>query len=202
MTHAIPTLSYAYDALEPHIDAKTMEIHHSKHHQAYVDKLNLALEKHPDLAEKSVDDLITDLNAIPQDIRTAVRNHGGGHWNHSFFWSIMSPNAGGTPSGELSEAINTTWGSFEKFQEAFANAAIGVFGSGWIWLIKERDGTLSIMTTPNQDSPISQGKNPVLGLDVWEHGYYLKHQNRRAEYVKSWWNVVDWRTIEKYFNHL
>lgn len=198
MTHTVPSLPYDYNALEPHIDEQTMRIHHGKHHQAYVDKLNAALEKHPELQGKAVAELLADLQRIPEDIRAAVRNHGGGHANHTFFWEIMAPD-GGNPAGAAADAIAKKWGSLGKFQEEFANAAAGVFGSGWAWLVKEKDGSLSIMTTPNQDSPLSQGKTPVLGLDVWEHAYYLKHQNKRPEYIKAWWNVVNWKKVDERF---
>ncbi len=197
MKYELPKLSYNYNALEPYIDAKTMEIHYTKHHQTYVDKLNAALEKYPELQKKSLEDLLKNLDSVPQDIRNAVRNHGGGHYNHSLFWQIMAPN-GGNVSGYLATAISKNFGSFEKFKEEFSNAAASVFGSGWAWLINNR-GNLRIITTPNQDSPIMQGKAPILGLDVWEHAYYLKYQNRRPEYIQNWWNVVNWREVEKRF---
>ncbi len=198
MAHTLPPLPYAYDALEPHIDARTMEIHYTKHHQTYVTKLNEALEKYPQLADKSAEELIADLDMVPEDIRTAVRNHGGGHVNHSFFWEIMSPSGGGEPKGKLKEAMDKAFGSFEKFKEQFAAAAASRFGSGWAWLIADA-GVLSIVSTPNQDSPITDGKMPILGLDVWEHAYYLKYQNKRPDYVTAWWNVVNWTEVGKRF---
>jgi superoxide dismutase, Fe-Mn family len=196
MPFTLPQLPYAYDALEPHIDAKTMEIHHTKHHQTYIDKLNAALEGHEDLAEKTVEDLITDLDAIPEKIRTAVRNHGGGHANHSLFWTIMSPDGGGEPTGEVAQAITSDLGGFEKFKEVFTTAAAGQFGSGWAWVVVD-GGKLVVTATPNQDSPLSQGKTPILGLDVWEHAYYLKFQNKRPDYIAAWWNVVNWEEVDK-----
>lgn len=196
MKYELPKLPYAYDALEPYIDAKTMEIHYTKHHQAYVNKLNEALAKHAELENKSLEELLKQLEVVPEDIRTAVRNHGGGHYNHSTFWRLMAPKAGGEPKGKLSEAIQTTFGDFTKFKEQFTGAAAGVFGSGWAWLVK--DGLkLMIVTTPNQDNPISKGQLPILGLDVWEHAYYLKYQNRRPEYIEAWWNVVNWEEVAK-----
>ena len=196
MPHELPSLPYAYDALDPHIDAQTMEIHHSKHHQTYVNNLNAALEKHPELADKGLDDLLSDLSAIPDDIRTAVRNNGGGHANHSMFWPAMSPNGGGEPSGELADAINGAFGSFSDFKDQFTKAAIGRFGSGWAWLCLD-GGKLIITSTPNQDNPISDGLKPILGLDVWEHAYYLKYQNKRPAYIEAWWNVVNWEEVAK-----
>lgn len=198
MTYTLPQLPYAYDALEPYIDKETMNIHHTKHHNTYVTNLNKALEGHDDLASKSVEDLISDLNAVPEEIRTAVRNNGGGHANHSLFWTLLSPNGGGEPKGALLDAINSKFGSFEKFKEQFAAAAAGRFGSGWAWLVVH-NGELEIMSTPNQDSPLSEGKKPVLGLDVWEHAYYLKYQNRRPEYISAFWNVVNWDEVEKLY---
>lgn len=200
MTHTLPKLSYEYNALEPYIDAKTMEIHHTKHHQAYIDKLNAALEKYPDLAEKSVEELLKDLSAVPEDIRKAVQNHGGGHYNHSLFWTMMSPNAGGVPSGELATALNSTFESFDAFKKLFADAAAARFGSGWVWLTKDSTGTLEVTSTANQDSPISEGKEVLLGLDVWEHAYYLNYQNKRPDYVEAFWNVVNWSEVEKRFS--
>lgn len=194
--HELPALPYAFDALEPYIDAQTMEIHHGRHHQTYVNNLNAALDKHPELYEKSVEELISDLNAVPEDIRTAVRNNGGGHANHSLFWQIMSPNGGGEPSGALAEAIKKTFGSFEQFKEKFTQAAIGRFGSGWAWLVVN-NGQLEIMSTPNQDSPLMEGKTPILGLDVWEHAYYLKYQNRRPDYVNAFYNVINWDEVAR-----
>lgn len=196
MSHTLPTLPYAFTALEPHIDARTMEIHFTKHHQAYVNNLNAALEKYPAFGEKTVEELVADLDMVPEDIRAAVRNNGGGHLNHSMFWEMMAPSAGGKPSGALLAAIEKTFSSFEKFQEEFAKAAASRFGSGWAWLVV--DGrNLSIMSTANQDNPITDGKTPILGLDVWEHAYYLNYQNRRPEYVQAWWQVVNWKEVEK-----
>lgn len=194
MAFELPKLPYAVDALEPHIDAQTMTLHHDKHHQAYVNGLNAALEKHPELADKSLEDLLMDLNAVPEDIRTAVRNHGGGTWNHTMFWEIMGPNAGGNPGGELGQAIESTFGSFEAFKSEFEKAATTRFGSGWAWLVRNGNG-LSVVSTANQDNPMSDGMSPVMGIDVWEHAYYLKYQNRRPEYVSSWWNVVNWDAV-------
>ena len=196
MSHTLPTLPYAFSALEPHIDAKTMEIHFTKHHQAYIDNLNKALDKHPELHEKSVEELVADLDMVPEDIRGAVRNHGGGHLNHSMFWQILAPNAGGEPSGKLADAIKATFGSFTSFQEQFATASMGRFGSGWGWLVVDGKN-LAIVSTANQDNPITEGKTPILGLDVWEHAYYLHYQNRRADYVKAFWNVVNWKEVEQ-----
>ena len=200
MAHELPALPYAPTALEPHIDAKTMEIHHGKHHAAYVTNLNKALESAPDLAGKSVDELCKNISSVPESIRAAVRNNGGGHWNHSFFWKLMKPSAEGKPVGKLAEAINADFGSFEAFQEKFAAAAAGRFGSGWAWLCV-KDGKLAICSTANQDNPLMGetagcGGTPVLGLDVWEHAYYLNYQNRRPDYVKAWWNVVNWAQAE------
>jgi Fe-Mn family superoxide dismutase len=193
MAFTLPSLPYAYDALEPHIDKLTMEIHHSKHHQAYVTNVNKALESAPELAGKGLGDLLANnLAAVPEAIRTAVRNNGGGHWNHSLFWEIMGPGKGGAPAGSLAQAINAKFGTFDHFKEKFNAAAIGRFGSGWAWLIKTSDGGVDIMSTPNQDNPLMEGKHAVIGLDVWEHAYYLKYQNRRPEYVTNWWNVVNW----------
>ena len=194
MAHQLPSLPYAFDALEPHIDAQTMQIHHGKHHQAYINNLNAALEAHPDLQAKSVEDLIKDLNALPEAIRTAVRNNGGGHANHSLFWTLMAPNAGGAPTGKAADAINGAFGSFDSFKEQFGKAATTRFGSGWAWLVSS-SGKLAIESTANQDSPIMEGKKPILGLDVWEHAYYLKYQNRRPDYVAAFWNVVNWNTV-------
>lgn len=199
----LPTLPYAYDSLEPYIDARTMEIHHTKHHQAYINKLNEALEKHPELDKKSLEELLGNLNSVPDDIRTAVRNHGGGHINHSLFWKIMGPGAGGEPNGAMAKAVADSFGDFVKFKEEFGKAAAGIFGSGWAWLVLNAEhGTdnkeqLKIITTPNQDNPISQGLRPLLGLDVWEHAYYLKYQNKRPDYISAWWNVVNWSEVEK-----
>jgi Fe-Mn family superoxide dismutase len=192
MAFELPKLPYAVDALEPYIDAQTMTIHHDKHHQAYVTNLNGALDKHPELASKSLEDLLMDLNSVPEDIRTVVRNHGGGTWNHTMFWEIMGPNAGGSPSGALAQGIDSAFGSFDAFKAEFEKAANGRFGSGWAWLVKKGSG-LAIVSTANQDNPMSENMTPILGIDVWEHAYYLKYQNRRAEYVTNWWNVVNWK---------
>ncbi len=196
MAHELPALPYDYKALEPHIDARTMEIHHSKHHQGYVSKLNAALEKHPDLGSKNVEALIGDLDSLPDDIRVAVRNNGGGHANHSLFWQIMKPSGGGKPSGALADAINSTFGDFDQFKQQFSNAAATRFGSGWAWLVAV-DGKLIVESTPNQDSPLMRGMTPILGLDVWEHAYYLKYQNRRPDYIAAWWNVINWDDVAK-----
>jgi Fe-Mn family superoxide dismutase len=203
MAYELPKLPYAYNALEPHIDARTMEIHHSKHHQAYVTNLNNAIKGKADLEKKSVEELIRDLNSVPEDIRAAVRNNGGGHANHSFFWKIMGPNAGGEPKGKLADDIKSTFGGFDQFKEKFADAGVKRFGSGWAWLIKNNSGKLEIVSTANQDSPL-MGKavsgaegTPVLGVDVWEHAYYLNYQNRRPDYIKAWWNVVNWDAVAK-----
>jgi Fe-Mn family superoxide dismutase len=197
--HELPPLPYAYDALEPYIDELTMRIHHDKHHQAYVDNLNAALEKHPALQDKSVEELVKNLDAVPEDIRTAVRNHGGGHFNHTMFWLIMGPNGGGEPGGKLGEAIQAAFGSFESFKEQFNKAAMGRFGSGWAWLCVDAKKNLVITSTANQDTPLADGLIPILGLDVWEHAYYLKYQNRRGEYVQAWWNVVNWGEVATRF---
>jgi len=197
MPHELPKLPYSYEALEPHIDASTMEIHHTKHHQAYVNNLNAALEKHHNLQTRSVEELIKDLNAIPEDIRTAVRNNGGGHLNHSMFWPMMSYHGGGEPKGDLVAAIKSSFGDFASFKDQFSKAAAGRFGSGWAWLCIDKSGKLVINSTPNQDNPISDGLKPILGLDVWEHAYYLKYQNRRADYIGAWWNVVNWEQVAK-----
>ncbi len=198
MAFTLPNLPYDFGALEPHIDAKTMEIHHGKHHQTYVNNLNAAVEKAPELGTKSIDDLMRGINSVPEAVRTAVRNNGGGHWNHSMFWQIMAPNAGGEPGGALGKAITSTFGDFAKFKEQFNAAGAGRFGSGWVWLIND-GGKLSITSTPNQDNPLMEGKNAILGLDVWEHAYYLKYQNRRPDYMNAWWNVVNWKEVEKRF---
>jgi len=203
MAYELPKLPYAYNALEPHIDARTMEIHHTKHHQAYITNLNNAIKGKADLEKKSVEDLIRDLNSVPEDIRTAVRNNGGGHANHSFFWKIMGPNAGGEPKGKLADDIKSTFGGFDQFKEKFADAGVKRFGSGWAWLLKNNSGKLEIVSTANQDSPL-MGKavsgtegTPILGVDVWEHAYYLNYQNRRPDYIKAWWNVVNWDAVAK-----
>jgi Fe-Mn family superoxide dismutase len=198
MAFTLPELPYAYDALEPHIDKRTMEIHHTKHHQAYITNVNKALEGHPDLASKSICDLMKGLSSVPENIRTAVRNNGGGHWNHSMFWKIMAPNAGGQPSGELAAAINSTFGSFDNFKTQFADAATKRFGSGWAWLSVDK-GKLLVESTANQDTPISEGRSPILGLDVWEHAYYLNYQNRRPDYITAFWNVVNWPEVAARF---
>jgi len=196
MAHSLPPLPYPHDALEPHIDKQTMEIHHGKHHAAYVNNLNAALEKHPDLQSKSIEDLIRGSSTVPEAIRTAVRNNGGGHVNHTMFWQIMGPNAGGAPSGAIADAINGSFGSFDKLKEELKKAATGRFGSGWAWVI-ESGGKLTVESTANQDSPLMEGKKPVFGIDVWEHAYYLKYQNRRPDYIDAWWNVVNWAEINK-----
>jgi Fe-Mn family superoxide dismutase len=197
MPHTLPPLPYAANALEPHIDAQTMEIHHGKHHNAYVTNLNAALEKAPELANKPLDELLKNLSSVPEAIRTAVRNNGGGHWNHSQFWKTMGPNGGGAPTGKLADAIKSAFGDFEKFKEQFNAAGVGRFGSGWVWLVNE-GGKLAITSTPNQDNPLMDGKSaPLLGNDVWEHAYYLKYQNRRPDYLKAWWNTVNWGEVAK-----
>jgi Fe-Mn family superoxide dismutase len=196
--YSLPALPYEPAALEPHIDAQTMQIHHGKHHNAYVTNLNAAIEKAPELKGKKLPEILANLNQVPEAIRGAVRNNGGGHWNHSAFWRLMSPKGGGEPKGELAKAIASSFGSFATFKEQFAAAAMGRFGSGWAWLITD-GGKLSIMSTPNQDNPVMEGKTAVLGLDVWEHAYYLKYQNRRADYVGAWWNVVNWDEVAKNF---
>jgi len=197
MAHELPPLPYPKEALEPHIDAQTMEIHHGKHHAAYVNNLNKALAGKPDLEKRSVYELISHLDSLPQEIRTVVRNNGGGHANHTMFWKLMGPNAGGKPSGKLAEEIDATFGSFDAFKEKFEAAGVGRFGSGWAWLIVNKAGKLEIASTANQDSPIMEGNKPVLGNDVWEHAYYLKYQNRRPDYLKAWWNVVNWNEVAK-----
>jgi Fe-Mn family superoxide dismutase len=196
MAFTLPPLPYDFAALEPHIDAKTMEIHHGKHHQAYVNNLNAAIEKVPDLASKSLDDLMRGGSKLPEAVRTAIRNNGGGHWNHSMFWQIMAPKAGGEPGGNLGPAIKSAFGDFAKFREQFSAAGVGRFGSGWAWLINT-GGKLSITSTPNQDNPLMEGQKAIMGLDVWEHAYYLKYQNRRPDYISAWWNVVNWKEVEK-----
>jgi Fe-Mn family superoxide dismutase len=198
MAFTLPALPYANDALEPSIDARTMEIHHTKHHQAYVNNLNAAIEKAPELQGKSLDDLMRGINSVPEAVRTAVRNNGGGHWNHSMFWELMGPNKGGEPTGALADAIKQAFGDFSKFKEQFAAAATTRFGSGWAWLVND-GGKLSITSTPNQDTPLMDGKRAILGLDVWEHAYYLKYQNRRPEYITAWWNVVNWDAVAARF---
>jgi Fe-Mn family superoxide dismutase len=197
MAHELPPLPYAPNALEPHIDARTMEIHHGKHHAAYVTNLNKALESAPDLATKSVEELISDLNAVPENVRTAVRNNGGGHVNHTMFWQIMGPNAGGKPDGELASAIDGAFGSFDAFVEKVNAAGVGRFGSGWAWLSLDKSGNLVVHSTANQDNPLMDGMQPILGVDVWEHAYYLNYQNRRPDYLKAWWNVVNWSEVAR-----
>ena len=199
MAFQLPPLPYSFDALEPHIDAKTMEIHHDRHHQTYVNNLNGAIEKHPELGNKSVEDLLRDINSVPEDIRTVVRNNGGGHANHTLFWEIMGPNGGGEPSGELANAIKSAFGDFATFKDNLSKAAIGQFGSGWGWLVRDSGGKLSIIARPNQDSPLMDGLTPILGVDVWEHAYYLKYQNKRPDYVAAWWNVINWQGVSKRF---
>jgi superoxide dismutase, Fe-Mn family len=196
MAHQLPPLPYDASALEPHIDTQTMQIHHGKHHAAYVNNLNAALEKHPDLQSKSAEDLIKDLNAVPEAIRTAVRNNGGGHVNHTMFWQIMGPGKGGAPSGPVADAINGAFGSFDAFKDQMNKGGAGRFGSGWVWLV-EAGGKLAVESTPNQDNPLMDGKRPIFGIDVWEHAYYLKYQNRRPDYLAAWWNVVNWDEVGK-----
>lgn len=196
MAHSLPPLPYPSDALEPHIDKQTMEIHHGKHHNAYVTNLNAALDKHPELQSKSLEDLLKGLNSVPEDIRTAVRNNGGGHWNHSMFWQIMGPKAGGPPTGAIADAITSSFGSFDKLKEELKKAAVGRFGSGWAWVVSNGN-KLTVESSPNQDNPLMEGKKAVFGIDVWEHAYYLKYQNRRPDYVDAWWNVVNWSEINK-----
>ena len=197
MAHSLPQLPYGFDALEPSIDAQTMQIHHGKHHQAYVNNLNAALEKAPEVQDKPLEELLANLNTVPEAVRGAVRNNGGGHWNHSFFWQIMAPNAGGEPSGALAAAIDRVFGGFAKLKEQFNAAGVGRFGSGWAWLLRDGNG-LAITSSPNQDNPLMDGKPaPILGNDVWEHAYYLKYQNRRPDYVAAWWNVVNWNEVAR-----
>ncbi|CAM3559190.1 MULTISPECIES: superoxide dismutase [Saccharibacillus] len=199
MAFELPALPYSNDALEPHIDAQTMEIHHDRHHNTYVTNLNAALESAPELQSKSLEELIGDLDSVPESIRTAVRNNGGGHHNHSLFWTVIGPNGGGAPSGALAEAIDSDLGGFDKFKEDFAKAATTRFGSGWAWLVVGKDGKLAVTSTPNQDSPLFEGLTPILGLDVWEHAYYLKFQNKRPDYISTFWNVVNWDEVSKRF---
>ena len=198
MAFEVPALPYAYDALEPHIDEATMHLHHDKHHQAYVTNLNAALDKHPELAGKSPEELIQDLSAVPEDIKAAVRNNGGGHVNHTMFWEIMGP-GGGEPTGPLLDAINSTFGSVDAMKTAVNDAGVKRFGSGWTWLVKSADGSLAVVSTANQDNPMSEGHTPLLGNDVWEHAYYLKYNNRRPEYLAAWWNTVNWDAVSKRF---
>jgi Fe-Mn family superoxide dismutase len=202
MAYELPALPYATDALEPSIDAQTMQIHHDKHHAGYVGNLNRALEGAPDLQKLSVDELLKSIAKVPDGIRQAVINNGGGHYNHSLFWSIMGPNAGGKPSGELSTAIASAFGSFDSFKEAFNKAGLTRFGSGWAWLVFNKDGKLEVLSTANQDSPVMNGQKPIMGVDVWEHAYYLKYQNRRADYLTAWWNVVNWAAVADRFAKL
>lgn len=193
----LPELPYTYDALEPFIDVKTMEIHHTKHHATYIEKLNAALSGHDEIASQEIEDVLADLEAVPEEIRTAVRNHGGGHANHSLFWTIMGADGGGEPTGEVAAAITDAFGDYKKFQEKLAAAAAGRFGSGWAWLVVGGDGQLAITDTANQDSPLSQGMTPILGLDVWEHAYYLKYQNKRPDYIAAFWNIVNWKEVNR-----
>ncbi|NNE09629.1 MAG: superoxide dismutase [Gemmatimonadetes bacterium] len=199
MAHELPSLPYAHDALEPHVDKKTMEIHHGKHHNAYVTNLNAALEGHADLQAKNIDELITSLDYVPNEIRGAVRNNGGGHWNHSLFWTVMSPKGGGDPTGKIGDAIGKKFGSFGAFQEQFQKAGMTRFGSGWAWLSVDAKKELIVSSTPNQDNPLMDGMIPILGLDVWEHAYYLHYQNRRPDYIAAWWNVVNWDEVNRRF---
>ena len=202
MAHTLPPLPYAPDALEPHIDAQTMQIHHGKHHQAYVTNLNAALEKAPELADRPLEQLLAGIDAAPEAVRGAVRNNGGGHWNHSLFWQLMAPNAGGEPTGAVGQAMTAAFGDFAKFREQFKAAAVGRFGSGWAWLVRRGDG-VAITSTPNQDNPLMEGvaaRDVLLGLDVWEHAYYLKYQNRRPDYIEAWWNVVNWGEVQRRFD--
>ena len=199
MPHTLPPLPYAPEALEPHVDAQTMQIHHGKHHQAYVTNLNAALEKAPELQDRPLEQLLADLNAVPESVRGAVRNNGGGHWNHSLFWQLMAPNAGGEPSGALGESITSSFGSFATFKEQFQAAGLGRFGSGWAWLVQD-GGKLSIVSTPNQDNPLMEGKQALLGVDVWEHAYYLKYQNKRPDYIDAFWNVVNWEEVGRRYD--
>ena len=199
MAHAVPPLPYDYNALEPHIDEQTMRIHHDKHHATYVTNLNAALEKHPELQQKSIEDLIKGINSVPEEIRTAVRNNGGGHLNHTIFWNIMGPGKGGAPFGAIADAIQSTFGDFHVFKEQFTKAATTRFGSGWAWLV-DAGGKLAIESTANQDNPLMEGKRAILGLDVWEHAYYLKYQNRRPDYIGAWWNVINWDAVNKRFD--
>jgi Fe-Mn family superoxide dismutase len=199
MTYHLPDLPYDYSALEPHIDAQTMEIHHTKHHKTYVDKLNAAIEGHSDLEYENVDDLLKNFDKIPEDIKGPVKNHGGGHSNHSLFWTIMGPDGGGEPSGSVASAIDDAFGSFKEFQDKFNTAATNQFGSGWAWLVSA-GGKLDVISLPNQDSPLISGKTPILGLDVWEHAYYLKYQNKRPDYIQAWWNTINWNGVEQRFS--
>jgi superoxide dismutase, Fe-Mn family len=200
MPFELPPLAYAFDALEPHIDARTMEIHHDKHHAAYVNNANAALEKYPELAKKSLEDLLWSINTVPEDVRTVVRNNAGGHSNHSIFWAIMGPGGGGNPSGRIADSIKNTFGGYDQFKEQLQKAGVGQFGSGWAWLVVDKAGKLAIKAYPNQDSPYMDGLTPILGVDVWEHAYYLKYQNRRADYIAAWFNTLDWKAIDGRFS--
>jgi Fe-Mn family superoxide dismutase len=200
MPYQLPPLPYAFDALEPHIDAKTMEIHHDKHHATYVNKLNEALANHPDLQAKSLEDLLRDVEAVPESIRGAVRNHGGGHSNHSVFWEIMGPGGGGNPSGPLAQAIDEAFTNFDNFKQQMTNAAASLFGSGWAWLVLTNGTKLDLITRPNQNSPLMEGKVPLVGVDVWEHAYYLKYQNRRPDYLSAWWNTINWQAVAQRYS--
>ena len=200
MPFELPPLTYPYEALEPHIDARTMQIHHDKHHAAYVNNANAALEKYPEFGKKTVEDLLWSINTVPEDIRTTIRNNAGGHSNHSIFWSIMGPGGGGNPSGRLADTLKNTFGGFDPFKEQLQKAAVGQFGSGWAWLVVDKAGKLSIKAYPNQDSPYMEGLTPILGVDVWEHAYYLNYQNRRADYVAAWFNTLDWKAIDLRFS--
>jgi Fe-Mn family superoxide dismutase len=200
MAHALPALPYPHDALEPHIDAMTMQIHHGKHHQAYVNNLNAALEKAPEFQSRGLDELLRDLKSVPEAVRTAVRNNGGGHWNHTMFWQIMKPSGGGSPGGDLARAIDTAFGGVDKMKEQVNAAGVGRFGSGWAWVIADKSGKLSIESTPNQDNPLMDGKNAIMGIDVWEHAYYLKYQNRRPDYLAAWWNVINWEEVARRYD--
>jgi len=200
MAFTLPPLGYDYAALEPHIDARTMEIHHTKHHQTYVTNLNAAVDKTPELAGKSLEWLLQNLPSVPEGVRAAVRNNGGGHWNHSFFWQIIGPKAGGDPTGTVADAIKSSFGDFGKLKEQVNAAGLARFGSGWAWVVADKGGKLSIESSPNQDTPFSDKKTPILGVDVWEHAYYLKYQNRRADYLAAWWNVVNWAEVSKRFD--
>ncbi len=201
MVFSLPELPYAFDSLEPFIDAQTMEIHHGKHHQAYVDNLNKAIEGHPELASRTIEDLLSDLDSLPDEIKAAVQNNGGGHFNHSFFWPLMKKNGGGEPKGELAETIAKSFGSLKEFQAKFNDAGLKRFGSGWAWLSVTGSGQLEVVSTANQESPVSKGLKPLLGLDVWEHAYYLKYQNRRADYIAAWWHIVNWDQVEENFGN-
>ena len=195
MAFVLPPLPYGFDALEPHIDARTMEIHHDKHHATYITNANAAIEKHPELGAKSVEDLLWGINEVPEDIRTAIRNNAGGHSNHSIFWTIMGPGGGGNPTGRIADGIKSTFTSYDAFKEQLQKAGLGQFGSGWAWLVVDKNGKMSIKSYPNQDSPYMEGLTPILGVDVWEHAYYLKYQNRRPDYIAAWWNVVNWEAV-------